>query len=118
MKKTLAANPRDISAYAGAPSLLAESNAIDSFFYLKGFRMQNQPVDRLNHGHHGIAAAIYVGALIVGAAMILSAELLKPARYEFHSDGTHSTYEIFDRDTGRATTAEFNSKHPISTLND
>jgi hypothetical protein len=80
--------------------------------------MQNKPVERPSHGHHGIAAAIYVGSLIVGAAMILSAELIKPARYEFHPGSGLSTYIIYDRDTGRATTTAFNSKHPTVSLTD
>jgi hypothetical protein len=78
--------------------------------------MQEVTVHRLNHGHHQVAAAIFVGSLILGAAMVLSAELTKPERYEFHPGASPANYIIYDRDTGRATTAEFNSKDPTSSL--
>lgn len=80
--------------------------------------MQNTQVDRPSHGHHKVAAAIFVGALILGAAMILSAELMKPERYEFHPASNPSSYIIYDRNTGRATSAEFNSPNPTASLVD
>jgi hypothetical protein len=80
--------------------------------------MQNTQVDRPVHGHHKVAAAIFVGSLILGAAMILSAELMKPERYEFHPGSSANNYIIYDRDTGRATSAEFNSKNPTASLLD
>ena len=80
--------------------------------------MQNTQVDRPVHGHHKVAAAIFVGSLILGAAMILSAELMKPERYEFHPGSGPSTYIIYDRNTGRATSAEFDSKNPTASLLD
>ena len=80
--------------------------------------MQNTPGDRPAHGHHKVAAAIFVGALILGAGMILSAELMKPERYEFHLDSDPSKYIIYDRNTGRATSAEFDAKNPIAPLVD
>lgn len=80
--------------------------------------MQNTPVDRPIHGHHKIAAAIFVGSIILSAGMILSAELMKPERYEFHPGASPTTYVIYDRDTGRATSAEFNVKNPTSSLKD
>ena len=67
-------------------------------------------------GHHKIAAAIFVGSLIVGSALVLSAELVKPARYEFHSLTDQNSYLIFDRDNGRATVARVDSKEPAATL--
>ncbi len=78
--------------------------------------MQDQAVSRPNHGHHQVASAIFVGSLIVSVGMVLSAELMKPERYEFHPGTSASTYIIYDRDTGRATTTEFNSKNPLSTF--
>jgi hypothetical protein len=80
--------------------------------------VQNLQVDRPGHGHHKVAAAIFVGSLILGAAMILSAELMKPARFEFHPGIDPTTYVIYDRDTGRATSAEFHSKNPTAALAD
>jgi hypothetical protein len=74
------------------------------------------PVNRPAHGHHKVAAAIFVGTLILGAAMILSAELIKPERYEFHSGNSSTNYVIFDRETGRAVMADFNSKDPLASL--
>ena len=71
-------------------------------------------VNRPHHGHNQVAAALFVGSLILGSAMILSAELMKPERYEFHPGSTPSNYIIYDKDTGRATTSEFNSKNPTS----
>ena len=50
--------------------------------------------------------------------MILSAELMKPERYEFHPGTSANTYIIYDRDTGRATSTEFNSKNPTASLLD
>jgi hypothetical protein len=61
-------------------------------------------------GHHKIAAAVFVGSLILGAALVLSAELIKPARYEFHSLSDPNSYLIFDTDSGRATTAKVDAK--------
>jgi hypothetical protein len=80
--------------------------------------MQNTPGDRPGHGHHKVAAAIFVGALILGAAMILSAELMKPERYEFHPGSDPGKYIIYDRNTGRATAAEFDAKTPTAPLGD
>jgi hypothetical protein len=73
-------------------------------------------VERPRHGHHKIAAAVFVASLILGAAMILSAELMKPERYEFHSSASPTGYVIYDRETGRATTADFNAKNPTAAL--
>jgi hypothetical protein len=78
--------------------------------------MQNVSHDRPLHGHHKIAAALFVGALIVGSAIVLSAELIKPARYEFHAGADQRSYVVYDRDTGRATTAEVDSKDPTAPL--
>ena len=50
------------------------------------------------------------------AAIILSAELLKPARFEFNHGIGPSTYVIYDRETGRATPAEYHSKNPTAAL--
>ncbi len=61
-------------------------------------------------GHHKIAAAVFVGSLILGSALILSAELTKPARYEFHALQDVNNYLIFDTDTGRSTNAKVDSK--------
>jgi hypothetical protein len=80
--------------------------------------MQNTPGDRPAHGHHKVAAAIFVGALILGAAMILSAELMKPERYEFHPSADPNRYVIYDRNTGRATSVEFDAKNPTASLAD
>jgi len=63
-----------------------------------------------------VAAAIFVGSLILGAAMVLSAELMKPERYEFHPGSAPNTYMIYDRDTGRATSAEVDSKNPTESI--
>ncbi len=54
------------------------------------------------HGHNQIAAALFVGSLIVGSAMILAAELTKPARYEYHATANGNEYVIYDNDTGRS----------------
>jgi hypothetical protein len=74
--------------------------------------------ERPSHGHHKIAAAVFVGSLILGAAMVLAAELMKPERYEFHPGSDPGTYIIYDRDTGRATSVEFNAKNPTQSLVD
>ena len=66
------------------------------------------------HGHHKISAAIFVGSIIIGIGMILSAELMKPERYEYHPGTTPDSYVIYDRDTGRATTSSWNEKHPTA----
>jgi hypothetical protein len=70
------------------------------------------------HGHHKIAAALFVGSLIIGCAMILSAELTKPVRYEYHAAATANPgdYMIFDTDTGRLTTATIGSENPLAPL--
>lgn len=68
------------------------------------------------HGHHKIAAAIFVASLILGAAAIMSAELVKPERYEYHNSNDPKTYVIYDRDTGKATMATFDSKDPVAPL--
>jgi hypothetical protein len=78
--------------------------------------VQDVTVKRLNHGHHEVAAAIFVGSLILSVGMLLAAELVKPERYEFHPGSTPSSYIIYDKDTGRATNAEFDSKTPLSSL--
>ena len=67
------------------------------------------------HGHHKIAAAIFVGALIIGSAMILSAELTKPARYEYHASTVPAAqnYVIFDNDTGRAEQVSYGAENPF-----
>ncbi len=80
--------------------------------------MDNPQVVRSAHGHHKVAAAIFVASLILGSAMILSAELMKPERYEFHAAPNANGYVIYDRDTGRATNVEFNSKNPKAALGD
>lgn len=80
--------------------------------------MQEATIVRPSHGHHKLAAAVFVGSLIVSAAMVLSAELLKPERYEFHPLAGGTNYIIYDRETGRATTAEFNTRHPKAALAD
>jgi hypothetical protein len=77
--------------------------------------MHSLPVERPVHGHHKLAAAIFVGSLILGASMILSAELVKPERYEFHPN-TDGNYVIYDRDTGRATSSAFNNKDPLAAI--
>jgi hypothetical protein len=78
--------------------------------------VQNSQVDRSGHGHHKIAAAIFAASLIVGAGLVLSAELMKPERYEFHSGPGDKGYIIYDRETGRATSADFGAKNPIESL--
>jgi hypothetical protein len=72
----------------------------------------------MNHGHHKISAAIFVGSLILGCAMILGAELTKPARYEYHSlpGMGNNSYLIFDNDTGRAAVVDPNTKNPTDAL--
>ena len=72
--------------------------------------------DRPGHGHHKIAAAIFVASLIGSAAMILSAELIKPERYQHYQSSTPGTYVLFDRETGRASSVEYNSKDPTASL--
>lgn len=73
-------------------------------------------VRRIEHGHHKISAALFVGSLIIGAAMVLAAELTKPPRYEYRPAGDASSYVLFDADTGRATVAQMNSKDPLAAL--
>ena len=79
--------------------------------------MDHLEVDRPHHGHHKVAAAIFVASLILGSALVLSAELMKPERYEFHPGTAPNTYIIYDRETGRATLANTNSKNPTESLN-
>lgn len=71
---------------------------------------------RYAHGHHQITAAIFAGSLVIGAALVIGAELMKPERYEFHPGATPTSYVIYDKDTGRATTAEFGATNPIASL--
>ena len=71
-------------------------------------------VEAMTHGHHKISAALFVGSLIIGAAMILSAELTKPPRYEYRATNEPNSYLLFDTDTGRATVAQMNSKDPTA----
>jgi hypothetical protein len=78
--------------------------------------VQNPVVDRPLHGHHKISAAIFVASLIVGAALILSAELMKPERYEFHPGTAANSYIIYDRNTGRAASVQLDAKNPTASL--
>lgn len=78
--------------------------------------MTNDAVNRPLHGHHKLAASIFVGSLVVGVAIILSAELTKPERYEFQLGSNPATYIIYDRETGRAATADYGSKDPLAAL--
>ena len=68
------------------------------------------------HGHHKLAAAIFVGALLIGIALILAAELMKPERYEYRPGPAPTNYVIYDRDTGRAVISDFNAKDPLAAL--
>ncbi len=68
------------------------------------------------HGHHKVAAAVFVGSLILGAALVLAAELTKPLRYEFRPGADPSSYVLFDSETGRATMAKVDSKSPTDAL--
>ncbi|HEY2881348.1 MAG TPA: hypothetical protein VGJ15_02920 [Pirellulales bacterium] len=69
------------------------------------------------HGHHKIAAALFVGSLIIGSALVLAAELTKPSRYEYHQwPNDPNGYVIFDNETGRATAAKTDSEHPLAPL--
>jgi hypothetical protein len=77
----------------------------------------SQDVARVKaHGHHKVAAAIFVGSLILGAALVLAAELTKPARYEIRPGSDPSSYVLFDSETGRATMAKVDSKSPTDAL--
>jgi hypothetical protein len=78
--------------------------------------MEHLQVNRPHHGHHQVAAAIFVASLILGSAMVLSAELMKPERYEYHPGASPNTYLIYDRETGRATSADTNTKNPAESL--
>jgi hypothetical protein len=78
--------------------------------------MEITHVDRPHHGHHKVAAALFVGSLILGAGMVLSAELMKPERYEFHPGSSPNSYVIYDREAGRATSAEIGAKNPTESL--
>jgi hypothetical protein len=68
------------------------------------------------HGHHKVAAAIFVGSLVLGSALVLAAELTKPPRYEFRTGSDPNSYVLFDADTGRATMAKVDSKSPTDAL--
>lgn len=68
------------------------------------------------HGHHKVAAAIFVGSLILGSALVLAAELTKPVRYEIRPGSDPSNYVLFDSETGRATMAKVDSKSPTEPL--
>jgi hypothetical protein len=70
----------------------------------------------MTHGHHKISAAIFVGSLIIGCAMILAAELTKPPRYQYQPTTVPDHYVLFDNDTGRATNVELNAKEPTATF--
>jgi hypothetical protein len=76
--------------------------------------MEISQVDPAPHGHHKVAASIFVASLIVGASLLLSADLLKPERYEFHAGNSPESYVIYDRETGRATSAPLNAKNPTA----
>jgi hypothetical protein len=78
--------------------------------------VQTTPIERAIHGHHQVAAAVFVASLIVGSAMILSAELMKPERYEFHPGTVPNSYILYDRNTGRAVSAQIDSKNPTASL--
>jgi hypothetical protein len=96
-----------MSLAIGCPSPVhTESDAVATI-KLKGDRTM---------GHHKIAAAIFVSSLVLGAAIILAAELFKPPRYEFHPNAEPSGYLIFDNDTGRATVTQVDTKTPLSGL--
>jgi hypothetical protein len=69
-----------------------------------------------HHGHHKVAAAVFVGSLILGSALVLAAELTKPARYEYHAGPDPASYLLFDSDTGRTTMAKVDSKTPTDAL--
>jgi hypothetical protein len=69
-----------------------------------------------HHGHHKVAAALFVGSLILGSALVLSAELTKPARYEYHAGPDPASYLLFDSSTGRTTAAKVDSKNPTDAL--
>ena len=68
------------------------------------------------HAHHQISAAIFVGSLILGAAMILSAELTKPVRYEYHPTANANEYVIYDNDTGRGSLVNVGTEEPLKQL--
>jgi hypothetical protein len=69
-----------------------------------------------HHGHHKVAAAVFVGSLILGSALVLAAELTKPARYEYHAGPDPASYLLFDSSTGRTTVAKVDSKNPTDAL--
>ncbi len=98
---------------------VAVTTILDLAPQLKGHFMSvvhDVTVRRHPHGHHEIAAAIFVGSLLLSTGILLAAELMKPERYEFHPGSTSTSYVIYDRNTGRATNAEFDSKTPIASL--
>jgi hypothetical protein len=73
-----------------------------------------------HHGHHKISAAVFVGSLILGCAMILAAELTKPPRYEYHTLPNATTageYLLYDNETGAATLVNPGTKNPASEMN-
>jgi hypothetical protein len=80
--------------------------------------LKDENVEPIAHkvGHHKIAAAVFVGALILGCSLILAAELTKPARYEYHALAQPNSYLIFDTDTGRAVAAQVDAKDPLKGL--
>lgn len=69
-----------------------------------------------HHGHHKLAAAMFVGLLILGAAIILAAELVKPPRYQFHSSGSNSQFILFDSDTGKSAVVSVGQAAPLDAL--
>ncbi|HZZ29732.1 MAG TPA: hypothetical protein VFE46_17180 [Pirellulales bacterium] len=69
------------------------------------------------HGHHQVSAAIFVGSLIIGAAMILAAELTKPPRYEYHAAPANTANVVFDRDSGRAAELTMGGENPFEKNN-
>jgi hypothetical protein len=80
--------------------------------------VQNTVIERPVHGHHKVAAAIFVASLILGSSLILAAELMKPERYEFHPSPTAGSYIVYDRDTGRAADVGFDTKNPLTSIRD
>jgi hypothetical protein len=84
-----------------------------AFFQSKETKHMNE-MKLSSHGHHKISAAIFVGLLLVGCAIILAAELMKPARYEYHQLAEQGNYLIYDRDSGRATITPIDSKTPLA----
>ena len=69
-----------------------------------------------HHGHHKVAASIFVGLLILGAAIVLAAELMKPPRYEYHAAGSSNQYILFDSDTGKSAVVDVGQAAPLDAL--